>query len=78
MKKIILKQYIQVCRTVEVEVDDDYDEKDAAMELDEMPLCLDKSQGAVMPDNAVVKSDWDYISDMGIENQNGETVYENG
>lgn len=77
MKKITLKQYIQVCRTVEIEVPDDYDEHDAATDLDNMPLMLDPNDAMKMPDNATVTSNWDYISDMGIENTDGVTVLSN-
>ena len=79
MKEIVLKQYIQVVRTVKMTVEDDCDAHDAAMELDNMPLCLDPNDAlSKMPENAVVTSSWDYVSDLGIEDENGEVVLNNG
>ena len=78
MKEIVLKQYIQVVRTVKMTVEDDCDAKDAAIELDNMPLCLDPNDAlSQMPEN-VIASSWDYISDLGIEDENGEVVLDNG
>lgn len=76
MKSIKLKQYIQVVRTVTLTVDDDCDEKEAAEQLDSESLCLHPCDPP-MSDNAVVISDWAYVSDMGIENLNGEVVLNN-
>lgn len=77
MKTITLNQYVQVCRTVALDVPDDCSEKEAAEALDDMPLCFDANDAlSKMPANASVVSDWDYVSDMGIENLDGEVVYD--
>lgn len=76
MKKITLTQYVQVCRTVTLEVEDDCSEKEAAETLDEMPMGFWPSD-TEMPDNATIISNWDYVSDMGIENADGEVVLNN-
>lgn len=75
MKKITLTQYVQVSRTVTLEVEDDCSEKEAAEALDGMPLCFWPSEE--MPDNATIVSSWDYVSEMGIENADGEVVLNN-
>jgi hypothetical protein len=72
MKKIRLKQYIEVVRTVELEVPDNCIEVEAARMLDDMPLGLTNPYG--MPVNAFVVSNWDYVSDRGIENMDGEVI----
>ena len=69
MKEIILKQYIEVRRVVAVTVDDDCTAHEAAEMLEEMSL-----DNAELPENMRVVDDWIYISDTGIENENGETV----
>ena len=78
MKEITLKQYAQVCRTVALDVPDDCTEQEAAQMLDRMPMCLDPNDAlSKMPANATVVSEWDYVSDMGIENLDGEVVLSN-
>lgn len=72
MKEIVLKQYIEVRRVVKMRVPDDWDEKNAAESLDDMPL-----DNAKLSDNVQVLDPWCYISDTGIENENGETVLHN-
>ena len=76
MKKITLTQYVQVCRTVTLEVEDDCSGKEAAEALDEMPMEFWPSD-TEMPDNATIVSNWDYVSDMGFENADGEVVLNN-
>lgn len=76
MKKVTLTQYVQVSRTVILEVEDDCSEKEAAEALDEMPLGF-WPEDMDMPDNATIVSNWDYVSDMGIENADGEVVLNN-
>jgi hypothetical protein len=72
MKRIRLKQYIEAVRTVELEVPDDCTEVEAAKMLDDMPICLTNPYG--MPNNVFVVSNWDYVSDRGIENMDGEVI----
>lgn len=69
MKEIILKQYVEVRRVVAVRVDDDCTAMEAAEMLDQMSLV-----NAELPDNARVVDDWIYISDTGIEDENGVTI----
>lgn len=77
MKTITLRQYVQIGRTVTLAVDDDCDPKTAAAELDQMPLCI-RPNDMQMPDHATVDIDWDYVSDMGIEDfDSGEAVLNN-
>ena len=72
MKEIVLKQYIEARRVVEVRIEDDEDEVNAAEMLDEASLDNDK-----LPPNMKVLDPWCYISDTGIENKDGVTVMHN-
>jgi hypothetical protein len=72
MKRIRLKQYIEAVRTVEIEVADGCSEIDAAKMLDNMPIGLTNPYG--MPANAFVVSHWDYVSDRGIEDMDGNVI----
>lgn len=71
MAKFKVRQYIEVCRVVEVEVHGDGTIEDARDILNEMPLdsnLIDPAQGCVI-------YDWDYIQDSDdFENIYGEPI----
>lgn len=70
MAKIIVRQYVQIRRTVEIDVPDNATVHDAVKMLDNMPLALD---GSEMPDNVTVLCDWDYLEDSAqYEDEDGE------
>ena len=73
MKKIELKQHIEVRRNVTVWVPDDKDELYAAELLDKAPLNL---HGTSQMPGCIEVSDegWQYICDTGIENADGVTI----
>lgn len=73
MKEITLKQYIEVVRTVKLTVEDNCTEEEAAMELSLKSLCLDPNDPPIEDDVTII-SDWSYVSETGIENENGESV----
>ena len=58
MKEIVVKQYIQVVRSVAIQVEEDDDVEFAAEVLDGMPLSAD-----ALPKSARLVSDWSYIQD---------------
>lgn len=73
MKKIELKQHIEVRRNVTVWVPDDKDELYAAELLDKAPLNLHGT--SKMPGCIEVSDEgWQYICDAGIENADGVTI----
>ena len=77
MKVITLKQYAQVSRTIALDVPDNCTELEAAQMLDKMPMCINPNDALKMPGNVTIVSEWDYVSDMGIENDAGEVVLNN-
>ena len=57
MKEIIVKQYIEVVRTLAIQVEDDADIGDAVSVADSLPLSAEN-----VPDGIRVISNWDYVS----------------
>lgn len=73
MKKITLTQYVQVRRTVILEVEDGCGERDTASALSQMQNGFFYS--APMPSNAKIVSDWSAdMSAKEIRNAAGEVV----
>ncbi len=72
MAKIIVKQYVQIGRTVELDVPENTSVQEAMTMLDNMPLAL---SGSGMPDNATVLHDWAYLEDSAeYEDENGYAI----
>lgn len=70
-KKIIVRQYVEMMRVVEVTVGDDEDIDIAADIANNLPLSAD-----AVPENvATVISDWEYIQDSDdFEDEDGNSV----
>ena len=69
-KEIIVKQYIEVVRSVAIRVEDDEDIEIAAGIANTLPLSAD-----TLPDGARLISDWDYVQDSDdFEDEDGNSV----
>jgi hypothetical protein len=58
MKEIIVRQYVEVVRTLAIQVEDDADISDAVIVANGLPLSAEN-----LPEGTRLVSDWSYVCD---------------